>query len=238
MKELWSDDNLTIKKEIQFLIEEKIALICARAGFKNLKRLAINKMVSTKTGELLIVNHPHAPSCSSNSCSFYYQKKNNSLRMFECEKVKLVNGLLGFKTPTQIFSLHNRKFQRVTTPNHSSVSFSLQNRQRIYNGEIDNISIDGAKFLVNIPSIIEKDDVVENLTLTLFCRLKSIDETYFHIPQAKVVWLKCDEGGTKILGVQFVLLGKDHDILSDYIDLRTMEDSTRKSDPPGTSGHK
>lgn len=228
MKILWSDDSLVIQEEIESLIAERIPLICARRGTKDPKRLVINKISRSSTGEILVVNHPHSPTCNVKTCLFYYQKKKNSLRALECEQVKYLNGFFGFKLPTKIFSLIIRQFQRIATPHHSSVVFFIQGKSRIFNGKIDDISIDGAKFIINIPSVVAKNTIIENLTLSLFCRSKYIDETHIHIPQAKVAWLEGDETTTKVIGIQFLLKGKDHDQLSNYLNLRTIEDSNKK----------
>jgi len=228
MKKLWSDDSLIIQEEIESLIAEKIPLICARRGTKDLKHLTINKISRSDAGKILVVNHPHSPTCNAKSCLFYYQKKKNSLRALECEQVKYLTGFFGFKLPTKIFSLIIRQFQRIATPHHSSVVFFIQGKSRIFNGKIDDISIDGAKFLVNIPSLVAKNTIIENLTLSLFCRSKYIDEIHIHVPQAKVAWLEGDETTTNTLGIKFLLKGKDHDQLSNYMDLRSIEDSNKK----------
>ncbi len=229
MKELWSDDSSVIEQEIQFLIEENKKLICGRRGPGDIKKLSVKCITKTKNGKLLVIHHPHEPTCDQKACLFYYQKKKNNLRLFECEKEKKVDNFLGLKIPTKIFEIHRRHFQRVDTPNNSTASFSIQNKQRIYNGKVEDISIDGAKLLVDIPSKLAKEDIVTNLTLTLFCCFGSDYEAHLHIPQAKVIWLKCSEGKTNTLGVQFVLKGKDHEKLSDYIELRSLEDSVKNN---------
>jgi len=225
MKELWSDDNSVIAQEIQFLIDNKIQLICGRRGPNNMKRLRVKGTTKSKADMLLVLHHPHEPTCKKSTCLFYFQKKKNNLRYFECEKAKKAGDFLGFMFPAEIYEIHRRNFKRVETPTNSSVSFSIENKQRIYNGNVEDISIDGAKFSVNVPTAMAKEDVVTNLTLTLHCYARFNDEVRLHIPQAKVVWLKGSDVTTHTLGVQFVLLGRDHDKLSDYIQIRSLEEA-------------
>jgi len=209
-------------------IVEKIQLICARRSINDQKRLVIKSISRSSNGEILVVNHPDLPTCTTKTCLFYYQKKRNSLRAIECEQIKYLNGFLGYKFPTKIFDLIIRQSQRVSTPNNSSVVFCIQGKSRIFHGKIDDISSNGAKFLVNISSIVTKNTIIENLTMSLFYRSKYIEEMNIHIPQAKVTWLEGDETTTNTLGIKFLLKGKDHDQLSNYMDLRSIEDSNKK----------
>ena len=225
MKELWTNDIQKITKEIDALVESKAEVICGSRGKREIKKLALVTKSKTPAGDqLLVVHYPEEPSCSSDKCLFYYHLPGKPLRCFEAERVKKVQDLMGLKYPVAIYNIHNRQFPRVKTAGNSTVVFSLLNKQRLLYGKVEDISLEGAKFLANVPVSIAVGDTLCHLTLTLCSRFSSIDETTVHVPEAKVIWLKGDENVTRAMGVKFLWHGKTQEALSTYIDLRSIED--------------
>jgi hypothetical protein len=224
MKDLWTEDAETIQKEMDSLVENKIQLICGRRGSENITKLpAVGKTV-TKNGSVLVLLHPHEPTCSSETCTFYYNSKGNPLRVFECKRVKKAENFVGFEYPKQIFNIHRRKFERVETPNTSVVTFSFHNKQRIHNGTVGDISLEGAKLLVDLPGEIAKGAILCHVTMTICYRISNV-QTVLLIPEAQVIWSKCTNEVTHTIGIKFTLSEKDQDALSNYIDLRLIEAS-------------
>jgi len=222
MKNIWTEDAETIRQEIEFLIENKISLVCGRKGLEQMAKLPISGITVSNNGPLLILYHPHEPTCSSKRCTFYYHVKGNPLRVFECNRIKKVEKFVAFELPKQIFNIIKRKSQRITTPNNSIATFSIQNKQRIYNGTIDDVSLEGAKLSVDIPSLIERGSIICHITFNIFYLKASKDETVINIPEAEIAWAKHDKERTTTIGIKFVLSEKDFDKLSTYIDLRSI----------------
>lgn len=224
MRELWTDDPLTIVKEIDSLIEKKAELFCGRGGKKEIKRLSLMAKSKTPAGDLLVVHHPHEPSCANGTCLYYYRGTGSPLRCFEAERVKKVKDLMGLKYPTAIYNIHQRQFPRVKTAGNSTVVYSRLHKQRLYSGKVEDISLEGAKLLVDIPMVIGVGDILCHMTLTLCSRFSGVEETRVHVPEAKVMWRKGDEDKTRSIGVKFAWHEKGHEALSTYIDLRMIED--------------
>ncbi len=222
MKNLWTEDAETIRQEIDFLIENKIALICGRTGLEKMTKLPISGITISNNVPLLILFHPQEPSCSIKKCTFYYHIKGNPLRVFECTRIKKVDKFVAFELPAKIFNIIKRKSQRVPTPNNSIATFSIQNKQRIYNGTVNDISLEGAKISVEIPALVKKGSIICHITLTIFYLKASRDETVINIPEAEIAWSKFDKERTTTLGIKFMLSEKDLDKLSNYIDLRSI----------------
>lgn len=222
MKNLWTDDADTIRQEIEFLIENKISLICGRRGLERMAKLPISGITISNNVPLLILYHPHEPSCSFNKCIFYYHVKGNPLRVFECTRIKKADKFVGFELPKQIFNIHKRVSQRIATPNNSIATFSIQNKQRIYNGIVEDISLEGTKLQVDIPAMLSKGSILCHITLTIYYVKSLKDETVINIPEAEVAWAKCDKERTTTVGLKFVLSEKNLDKLSNYIDLRSI----------------
>lgn len=226
MKELFTDDPLLIKQEIDALVANKVQLICGRRGGAELKKLpAVAKSKAGGT-DLLVLFHPHEPTCDVSTCEFFYRVSGSPLRCFEAVRVKKAADFLGLKYPKAIYSLHQRQYPRVLTPRNrdSTVSCSLRGKQRLYTGTVDDISMQGAKLLIAIPVKLEVGDVLCHLSLVLCSRLSSIYEARLAIHEAKVVWLKEDGGQVHTVGVNFAIEGRLEDVLSNYIDLRSIED--------------
>lgn len=229
MKYLFTNDPQVISKEIATLIESEGHVICSKDGTKNFKKLAVKGKISSPVGELFVINHPHEPTCASDTCLFYYHTKGNSLRCFETQRVSKSNNLLVLKYPTAIYNIHSRVNPRVKTAGNSRLTFSIRNRQRVLTGKVADISQQGAKLLVNIPSVLSPGDLLYHLTMALCSRFPFVDEAHLHVPEAKVMWLKGDEDHTHTLGVKFTLPEKSLDALENYIDLRSMEDPSSSS---------
>lgn len=223
MNQIWTEDPELIRQEIELLIANKVDLICGRRGAGNLTKLSIKGTGQSKAGDLIILYHPHEPTCKSNSCVYYYHIKGQPLRFFEVERVKQVNKLLGLKFPTRIFNIHRRNHERVTTPPPSRATFSLLNKQRVHTGKVDDISMAGAKLTVEIASVMAVGDLICHLSLILCSHYRTVEDTQIQIPEARVIWLKGEEEKTTTLGVQFQLVDKGIDLLSNYIDQRNIE---------------
>lgn len=226
MKEIWTEDAETIQKEMDSLVENKIELICGRRRDKNILRLPVVGKATATTGFIFIVFHPHEPSCSSETCIFYYHSKGNPLRVFECKRVKKAEKFVGFEYPKKIINIYQRKFERVSTPNNSFVTFSFQHKQRIYNGTVGDISLGGVKLFVDIPGALAKGEILCHVTLTICYRI-SKGQTVLIIPEAEIIWCKFENEVTNTVGIKFTLSGKELDALTKYIDVRSMEESCK-----------
>lgn len=224
MKELWTEDAETIQNEMDSLVKNKVELICGRRINENITRLPVVGKATTKNGPIFILLHPHEPTCSTDTCFFYYHNKGNPLRVFQCKRVKKAEAFVGFEFPKQIFNLHRRKFERVTTPHNSIATFFFKHKQRIYNGTVGDISLEGAKLIVDIPGSLEKGSILCNITLKIFFMISKVENVLI-IPEAEIVWTKFNNEITNTVGIKFTISGKDLDTLSKYIDLRLIEES-------------
>ena len=189
------------------LIEEGIKIICGRRGTKNLTKLSVKGIVRGEDGDLLILFHPHEPTCSSSSCTFYYHPKGEQLRCFETVRVKKADQYLALKMPSRIYNVYIRKHERVSAVRDSSVTFLIPNKQRIFKGRVENISFEGCKITGSIQAPLKKGETVCNLTMILLMKNASRNECRLHIPETTVVWAKMNQGQTEAFGVRFNLNG-------------------------------
>ena len=225
MKHLWLEDELQIRIELNRIIEERVSLVCGWRGVKNLTKLAVKGLVKAEENEIVVLSHPHEPTCSSPTCTFYYHLEGESLKCFEVVRRKKVDRYLGVEMPKQIFNVYVRHHERVRGARNSSLSFVVSNKQRVFKGRVDNISLEGCKVMGNIPSLLKKGEIVSNLTLSLFTKSGSGSERRLHIPEATVAWAKTENAHTEAFGVHFKLTGQVLHDLTEYIDMRLIEDS-------------
>lgn len=223
MKKLFTNDPEEIAKEINSLIEHKAELICGKGGTTEIQKVPLVAKSKTTTDDLFITLHPDPP-CDSTKCPFYYNAKGAPLRYFEAERVKKAEQLLGLKYPKEIYSVYRRKHPRVKAARQSIVTFSILNRQRIYTGNIFDISLNGAQLLVDIPAQLSKADTLCALSFTLCSRLLADYEEIITLPTARIVWLKSAEERIHAMGIHFKADEKALDDLSRYVYLRSIED--------------
>ena len=227
MRRLWTDDSEKIHAEVELLIQNKSTLFCMRHRKNEVRKLYVTGTTNSGGSELLVVNHPHEPSCDKPTCVFYYHLEDSPLRYFELTRVKKVDKYLGLEFPKEVFEIQRRRYPRVKTPHNSSANFSFQKKTSVYHAEVEDVSLGGVKLRTDIQSNsnISKGDIIAPLSLTLFQRFRTDEEIYFVIPEATVAWTATEGQRTVKIGLEFSLLGYTQKELSDYIDLRTLEDS-------------
>jgi|GEM_PF-6412920 len=224
MKDLWIEDEAAIQQEVDSLVQNKVELLCGRRGASNVTKLPVIGKTLTKSGPVFILLHPHEPSCDSESCVFYYHSKGNPLRVFECKRLKQADKYVGFEYPKQIYNIHRRKFERVSTPDTSSASFCFAGKQRIFKGTVGDISLAGAKIVADLPGTYAKGTKLSNITLNICYRISKA-QVVLVIPEAELIWSKGEKDVTNTIGIQFTLSVKDNDALANYIDFRIIEES-------------
>jgi len=222
--DIWTEDAETIQQEMATLVDNKTELMCGRRNSETITKLPMIGKTLTKNGPIFIVLHPHEPSCSTDTCTFYYHTKGNPLRAFDCKRVKKAENFVGFEYPKRIINIHRRKYERVNTPNNSIATFSVLNKQRIHHATVGDISLEGAMLLVDIPGPMEKGAILCHVTLTICFRISKV-QTVIIIPEAELAWSKFDNEVTNTIGIKFSLSEKYYDALSKYIDLRSIEES-------------
>lgn len=225
MKDILTEDEESIRQEMDFLIENKMALVCGRRSPGDSgKLIVVGKTITEKKGSILVVRHANEPTCSSGICTFYYHSKDGSLRSFQCKRLKKAGDFVGFEFPKQIIDNQRRKSERVMTPNESAVIFSSPHGEEVLHGTVEDISLEGAKLLVSFPGQLATGSMLCNITLTLRYRMSSI-LTEIVIPEAEIGWSKCEGEVTNALGIKFFLAEKYMDALINYMDLRSIEES-------------
>ncbi|MDD5760041.1 MAG: PilZ domain-containing protein [Desulfobulbaceae bacterium] len=228
MKDILTGDEDAIRKEMDFLIEHKMELICSRrTPGSGAKLVVVGKTSNEKSGAILVVRHESEPTCSSGICTFYYHSKGDLLRSFQCKRLKKAGDFVGFEFPKQIVDNQRRKSERMATPGKSGAIFSCQSQQEALRGTVEDISLQGAKILADIPLQLAVGSTLANITLTLCYRMSEI-QTIIVIPEAEIGWAKCEDGATSALGIKFVLAEKYMDALINYMDLRSIEESFKR----------
>lgn len=225
MKQLWIDDQKLIGAEIERLIQQKIPLFCLRPDRKETAKLLISGTTCQKNQTMLVLNHPHQPTCNKPTCLFYYHFANEPLRLFECHRVKKIDKYLGLILPKEIFEIQRRRYPRVPTPNNSMATFSFERKQRVYHATVEDVSAGGARLQTKIQDIIRKGTVITPLSLNLFQRFRIGEETRVIIPEATVKWSVVEGEFTSKMGLHFSLQGSSHETITNYVDLRSLEDA-------------
>nr|MBF0223497.1 PilZ domain-containing protein [Desulfobulbaceae bacterium] len=233
-KIIWSEDVETIRREIDLLVQGKTGLVCARRGLKNSTRLPAVAKTSASSGEIFVLHHPHEPSCNSDTCTFYYHRQGNPIRFFTCKRIKKAGGYVGFELPKQIYYIHRRKYDRVTPFYASDVTFSLPQKQRVYNGVIEDIAIQGAKILVSIPQKVAVGTTLCHVSINL-CLHGARVQTVIFAPEAEIIWSQYANFVTSLVGIRFFLAEKHAAVLAEYIDLRLIVQASEK-DGQGNEG--
>lgn len=90
---------------------------------------------------------------------------------------------------------------------------------------MEDVSAGGVKLLTNIPDILHKGTVITPLTLTLFLRFRTNEETLIIVPEATVQWTALTGESTTKMGLHFALQGGSLEAITDYIDARSIEES-------------
>ncbi len=224
MKKLWSKNTQEITDEIQALINNKSQIIFVNHSGTP-KKARAKGMARTKSSNLLVIDYPVQIEDLSKKCLCYYHKKGCPIMGFYCTPAQQTDEYLGVNLPNQIFEIQRRKFPRVTTPNQSVASFSLMNRNRVIHGKVENVSMNGAKIYGDFPTIINKNNTVIPISLSLFQRFKHHQETPIHIPEALVARAEDNKGRTNGFGIIFDLPGNIQPVMEEYVDFRSMEDT-------------
>lgn len=224
-KVIWSEDPMVIKQEIDSLAATKTDLVCGRRGRQDVKKLGTAGKTQTKAGSVFVLHHPHDPTCASDTCTFYYHDRGKQLRFFETKRLRKAEKFMGFEYPARIYIVHRRKYERVTAHNNSPVTFSFRMRHRIFHGTIGDISSHGAKFLVNIPREVATGEILCHITLNLLYRVSKA-KTVIVVEEAKVVWCAYENETTTKIGVEFIFSLDELTALSNYVELRLIEESS------------
>ncbi len=228
MKNIFSEDPAAIEKEMDSLVKNKTELICGGRGTGNIKKFTVVGKTIIENTHFIILSQQDGPTPSSGPYLFYYHSKVNCLRVFECTTVKKVHEFVCFEYPKQICNIYQRAAGRVTTPSNSVITFFVEKKHRIFNGSVRDISLKGAKLQVDIPGYLAKGALLYHIALTIRYHLSEI-QTVINIPEAEVAWSDCAHDVTNTLGIKFTLPQHDHVALSNYIDIRSIEEETCKA---------
>lgn len=121
------------------------------------------------------------------------------------------------------------------TPSHvSDVTFSLPQKQRVYNGVIQDIATQGAKVLVNIPQEVAVGSTICHVTMNL-CLHGANVQTVIIASEAEIIWSQYANSVTSLVGIRFFLAEKHAAALAEYIDLRLIVQASEK-DGQGKEG--
>ena len=78
----------------------------------------------------------------------------------------------------------------------SSVTFSLQRKQRLIIGKLGDISMEGAKVSGPFTFILKEGDVIMPFTMTLSQKEQAAQDVIINASEATVIWLKADDDVT------------------------------------------
>lgn len=212
--------------EINRIMDTGTQLFCLRDK-TNPVPLKIQGKTKTQNNTLLVLQHPKKEICPQKKCFFYYHVKEKPMRCFHCIPDKQVKSLLAVNYPKEIFEVQRRKFPRIKAWNDSSVSFSLAGKQKIHNGKIIDVCMEGAKISGDFSIQMSAGDIIAPLSMTLLFRLMKNEEAHVHIPEATVVRSDVNEHGTKEFSIHFSLPVKLQDPLARYVDMRRLEEMDR-----------
>ncbi|MBA3015195.1 MAG: PilZ domain-containing protein [Proteobacteria bacterium] len=224
MKKLFTNNPTEIAEEINSLITNKGALVCAKGGTSDkMKKLPLVAKSKSSAGDLMVILHPDHP-CDSDKCSFYYATAGAPLRYFEAARVKKAKQFLGLQYPTEIYNVFRRKSPRVQTARKSTITFSILHKQRVYSGKVVDISLNGAQLSIDLPAQLSTGDTLCALSFILCSRLLADYEETITLAEAKIVWIQTEEERNHTLGINFEPDDNARDALENYINLRKIED--------------
>ena len=226
MKEIHTRDQAVIHSEFESLISNKTQIVFVHQVTKQAKKILAKGTAKVKTGTLLILYYPEEFKNFDAKYLCYYHHDGKPLRGFICKPVKKAQGFLGVEFPKEIFEIKRRAYPRVETPNHSTTTFSIKNKQRVMHGTCLDISIGGARIAGDFRTLIHKKATITPLNFTVFQRFMRNEETTFHIPEATVVRSIGDDGVTTEIGITYTLPDDLKEKVQEYIDIRSIEDST------------
>ncbi len=229
MKKLLTTDPEEIREELQRIVDKKTTLFCLRQGVKKSRHIYGSGFSWKKDVELLVLYHPHAVNCEKDSCTYYYHTKGSPLRYFTIKKAEKVEKYLRVYLPEKLYEIQRRSAPRVVTPNDSVMTFSVINKQRVFYASVTNVSENGVRCVGDLHAVISPGDSLMPISLSLYSKLLSKEETYLHIPEATVAWSIIWEERTIEMGIKFDLSGSLKEVLGNYIDCRNVEDSVGRS---------
>jgi c-di-GMP-binding flagellar brake protein YcgR len=157
---------------------------------------------------------------------FFYHLPGSSIKCFEASRLKKAGDYLGLEFPTKIYKIQRRRYGRVSTPNYSTATFTVDNKQRINYGTVENISHNGAYISCDLPSIIDEGDLINSFSMSVCLRLSREEKTILRVTEALVVRSVVFDSRTKGLGIHFDLLGEMKDLMEEYLNLRHIEDGS------------
>lgn len=221
MQETWTEDGQTIRTELEQLIAAKTVLTLFLQGQTPRKMHAV-AIRTRANGDMLLLEKNGSFPAPPNVSLILYHPPGLAMRGFPASPLLETATQLGIALPSRIIQIQRRRHPRVNAGPNSTVTFSKQGSQAINNGQIRDVSLEGANLTGTFSQNIRKDDRINPLTLMLRLRFGDYEEAIL-VPEAVVRRRKDLGKETLELGVHFTLAKNDLDRLDTYLTLRTME---------------
>ena len=223
MQELWSDDPKVVGEEIIRIIGQHTPVTLFQQGMAPQKLTPSE--IFTKEAEPLLLFTKDAPfQAPKDPCLILYQHQKQPMRGFHATPVLETNSELGVLFPASIITVQRRKYRRYVTTPRSVATFTRKASQYLNHGEIQNISIEGARLVGKFSQHIKKGDKLSPLSMSLRLRYGDFEEkvTASEATVRRVVELDQE---TREFGIHFTLKGTDLETLERYLSICSIEDS-------------
>lgn len=221
MQRTWTEDQQTIRSELEGLIAAQTELTLFQQG-QTPRKLCPMAIESGSDGDWLSLKKLAAFQTPSGNSLILYHPPSSAMRGFPATPVLETTTELGITLPSRIIQIQRRRHPRITVGPDSTATFSKLGSQAIYNGQIRDVSIEGARLTGTFTQTLRKEDRLTPLTLVLRLRFGDYEESIL-IPEATVRRRKDLDKKQLELGVHFTLAKNDLDRLDTYLTLRTIE---------------
>lgn len=221
MQEIWTEESQAIRTELEQLIASQRDLTLFQQG-QTPQKLRASAIQGGTDGGLLLLEKLAPFQAPPNVSLILYHPPGLPMRGFPATPLHETATQLSIALPSRIIQIQRRRYPRVNAGPNSTVTFTKQGSQAINNGQIKDVSLEGANLTGPFSEHIRKDDRISPLTLMLRLRFGSYEEVIL-VPETMVRRRKELGKGELELGVHFTLAKNDLDRLDTYLTLRTME---------------
>jgi hypothetical protein len=227
MREYWTEDSRKILKTIGKLIKANTPMHLYQKGVPPLTVYA-REVIHKQKGSLLLLFKPGSSKVKKEKCFISFQPKGQPLYGFEGVPLLESEQHVAIPFPEAIYRVQRRKHARVETPGNSKAVFTFRNRRRIYNCQVLDFSMRGARLLGKVFGEVKKGGVIEPISFSLCSRYSDTEER-INIPEATVTRMVERKDDETELGI-FFKVPPDNVELADavelYIQMRMIEDDS------------
>ncbi len=163
MKELWSDNPISVQEELQFIVEKKIP-VSFQTKKSPLSFAKISKIVRYENSNYLIFQRPETITNLKDIECVFFKVQDKPILSFLVSMTKGYKKLMASLVPEELYYIERRMISRCTTT-EASRAFFLQGK-RVHQYRLKDISLGGVRLHGAPVKTLSKADTIGPISFT------------------------------------------------------------------------